>query len=193
MNVLAESIALDKRFFHWFLEFPQVFASGGFDCVLGNPPFLGGQKLSGTFGKAYPEYLKHTFSPIGSCDLVTFFFRRIFGILKKNGFQSLIATNTIAQGAAREGGVGCDFGSGRFYQPCGAVHACGRGWLLWKLRWSRFLKGKWMKKFVLDPKTGWNESRHISMTQSYWAIHTRSNKTKTRVSRVPLSCEKDLF
>jgi hypothetical protein len=25
--------------FHWPLAFPQVFASGGFDCVLGNPPW----------------------------------------------------------------------------------------------------------------------------------------------------------
>ncbi|MGE3075129.1 MAG: N-6 DNA methylase [Dehalococcoidia bacterium] len=27
------------RFFHWPLEFPDVFARGGFDCVLGNPPW----------------------------------------------------------------------------------------------------------------------------------------------------------
>ncbi len=27
------------RFFHWHLEFPEVFKKGGFDCVLGNPPW----------------------------------------------------------------------------------------------------------------------------------------------------------
>jgi hypothetical protein len=27
------------RFFHWDLEFPDVFQQGGFDCVLGNPPW----------------------------------------------------------------------------------------------------------------------------------------------------------
>ena len=27
------------RFFHWHLQFPQVFAKGGFDVVLGNPPW----------------------------------------------------------------------------------------------------------------------------------------------------------
>jgi hypothetical protein len=27
------------RVLHWPLAFPQVFASGGFDCVLGNPPW----------------------------------------------------------------------------------------------------------------------------------------------------------
>lgn len=29
----------DLRFFHWQLEFPEVFARGGFDAVLGNPPW----------------------------------------------------------------------------------------------------------------------------------------------------------
>src|SRR5207244_4276424 len=28
-----------NHFFHWPLEFPEVFAEGGFDCVLGNPPW----------------------------------------------------------------------------------------------------------------------------------------------------------
>ena len=40
----AMAKAAEKRFFHWFLEFPEVFSDGGFDCILGNPPFLGGQK-----------------------------------------------------------------------------------------------------------------------------------------------------
>ncbi|MBX6422498.1 N-6 DNA methylase [Thermosulfurimonas sp. F29] len=36
-DALAEREAL--RFFHWPLEFPEVFARGGFDVVLGNPPW----------------------------------------------------------------------------------------------------------------------------------------------------------
>jgi hypothetical protein len=35
----AESLAAKHRFFHWFLEFPEVFSKGGFDVVLGNPPW----------------------------------------------------------------------------------------------------------------------------------------------------------
>ena len=34
-NVLAEQL----RFFHWGLEFPEVFEEGGFEVVLGNPPW----------------------------------------------------------------------------------------------------------------------------------------------------------
>ncbi|HBL61070.1 MAG TPA: hypothetical protein DDZ80_22355 [Cyanobacteria bacterium UBA8803] len=35
----ADKLAEEKRFFHWCLEFPEVFEQGGFDCVLGNPPW----------------------------------------------------------------------------------------------------------------------------------------------------------
>nr|WP_230967692.1 N-6 DNA methylase [Nostoc commune] len=35
----ANKLAEEKHFFHWPLEFPEVFEQGGFDCVLGNPPW----------------------------------------------------------------------------------------------------------------------------------------------------------
>lgn len=35
----AQTACADARVLHWPLAFPQVFASGGFDCVLGNPPW----------------------------------------------------------------------------------------------------------------------------------------------------------
>ncbi|HQJ11773.1 MAG TPA: N-6 DNA methylase, partial [Anaerolineae bacterium] len=40
-QVLAQAIALadEGHFFHWPLEFPEVFVQGGFDIVLGNPPW----------------------------------------------------------------------------------------------------------------------------------------------------------
>ena len=35
----VEELASQYHFFHWHLAFPQVFARGGFDVVLGNPPW----------------------------------------------------------------------------------------------------------------------------------------------------------
>ncbi len=101
----VETLLPQYRFFHWFIEFPEVFNEGGFNCILGNPPFLGGQKLSGSFGDAFLESIKYQFAPIGAVDLVTYFFRRIFTIIKHGGFQSLISTNTISQGKVREDGL----------------------------------------------------------------------------------------
>ena len=34
-----KEITEEYKFFHWHLEFPEVFSNGGFDCVLGNPPW----------------------------------------------------------------------------------------------------------------------------------------------------------
>jgi hypothetical protein len=37
--IAAQTACAEARVLHWPLAFPQVFASGGFDCVLGNPPW----------------------------------------------------------------------------------------------------------------------------------------------------------
>ena len=39
MTGFANSLAGDLHFFHWYLEFPDIFERGGFDVVLGNPPW----------------------------------------------------------------------------------------------------------------------------------------------------------
>ena len=35
----VNKLAAEKFFFHWCLEFPEVFQDGGFSCILGNPPW----------------------------------------------------------------------------------------------------------------------------------------------------------
>jgi methylase of polypeptide subunit release factors len=101
----AWAVAERKRFFHWFLGFPEVLAQGGFDCVLGNPPYLGNRALSGRYGDAFLQLMKVAFAPAGSVDLVTYFVRRIYELLRPGGYLALISTKTIAQGGAREGGL----------------------------------------------------------------------------------------
>jgi type I restriction-modification system DNA methylase subunit len=38
-NELCNKLASEHKFFHWHLAFPQVFEQGGFDVILGNPPW----------------------------------------------------------------------------------------------------------------------------------------------------------
>ena len=102
----ASVIAYEQRFFHWFIEFPEVFSEGGFDCILGNPPYLGGSKISGNYGEAYLNYIKTRNEKTGGlCDIVVYFLRRIFGIIHNDAFLSLITTNSISQGDTREAGL----------------------------------------------------------------------------------------
>jgi len=39
MTGYANALFFERRFFHWRLEFPNVFVNGGFDAVIGNPPW----------------------------------------------------------------------------------------------------------------------------------------------------------
>lgn len=52
---IAAAIARERRFFHWEIEFPEVFlrAEPGFDAVLGNPPW---EKVGGDVGELAGEF-----------------------------------------------------------------------------------------------------------------------------------------
>jgi hypothetical protein len=90
--------------FHWELEFPEVFDRNnpGFDVFVGNPPFMGGSKISTSLGAGYLEWILDLHEGAhGNGDLVAHFFRRSFNLLRMDGALGLIATNTIAQGDTR--------------------------------------------------------------------------------------------
>ena len=90
--------------FHWQIEFPEVFLrdNGGFDAIVGNPPFMGGTRVSSAYGEGYRDWLKVTHEDShGNADLVAHFFRRAFALLRTGGSFGLIATNTISQGDTR--------------------------------------------------------------------------------------------
>jgi len=101
----AWATAIEKRFFHWFLEFPEINQRGGFDCILGNPPYLGGQGLSGTYGRPFCHYVKWEYDPAGLSDLVVYFVRRIYSLLRPGGFTAFITTNSIKDGDVRKDGL----------------------------------------------------------------------------------------
>jgi len=97
----------DRNPFHWALEYPEVQAQGGFDAIVGNPPFQGGKKISGALGGQYREYLVSWLASgkRGHADLVAYFYLRAQALLRATGDFGLIATNTIAQGDTRETGL----------------------------------------------------------------------------------------
>ncbi len=95
---------------HWPLAFPEVFADvpdSGFDAIIGNPPFLGGQKLSGTLGDDYRRALQcwDGGSVRGSADLVAFFVLRAERLLARRGQLGYIAVNTLVEGDTLQVGL----------------------------------------------------------------------------------------
>jgi hypothetical protein len=92
---------------HWPLVFPEVFENGGFDAIIGNPPFLGGKKISGALGSAYRDQLVDGIGRgvKGHADLIAYFTLRAHALLNSLGQAGLIATNSLAQGDTREVGL----------------------------------------------------------------------------------------
>jgi hypothetical protein len=106
LDGFAFQAGLERRFFHWPLAFPDVFAAGGFDVILGNPPFMGGLKISTALGENYRQWLPALFDPFpGTADLCAAFFRRSYQAMRVAGRLGMIATNTISQGDTREAGL----------------------------------------------------------------------------------------
>nr|MBC8246379.1 TetR family transcriptional regulator [Deltaproteobacteria bacterium] len=89
-----------RKPFHWALEFPEVFERGGFDGIVGNPPFLGNKKISGLMGGRYRDYVGQITASgvLGLADLCAYFLLRYDLLLKTHGVFGVIASDKISQG-----------------------------------------------------------------------------------------------
>ncbi|MFO0660923.1 MAG: type IIL restriction-modification enzyme MmeI [Polyangiaceae bacterium] len=115
MQLLEGPCAREQRAssaFHWGIELPWIFDTTarkrGFDQVVSNPPFLGGQRIGTRLGNDYRQRLVATLSQGrgGNVDLCAYFLLRSNELLTSNGALALIATNTLSQGDTREEGLG---------------------------------------------------------------------------------------
>ena len=92
-------IAGDKAF-NWEQEFPQIFAKGGFDVVIGNPPYIvikGGRWISGfEFDKKAIDFIKGKYvTAEQQINTFILFLELSKYIIKKNGIVSQITPNTF--------------------------------------------------------------------------------------------------
>jgi len=78
--------------FDWEKEFPDVFKNGGFDVVIGNPPYI--QSRSGLLSESdkiyYEKYFKTVQYQINTYGL---FIEKGINLLKKNGLSGMIIPN----------------------------------------------------------------------------------------------------
>ncbi|MGQ3328069.1 Eco57I restriction-modification methylase domain-containing protein [Halorubrum sp. FL23] len=93
----AQAMASEERFFHWELEFPVAFYSvdgervkgGGFDAVIGNPPYVRQEKLA-----QIKEYVKSEYSVYdGKADIYSYFFELSLSKTRNNGRIGYISSN----------------------------------------------------------------------------------------------------
>jgi methylase of polypeptide subunit release factors len=92
---------------HWILAVPDVMERGGFDAVIGNPPFLGAPKIPIAVGKELHDWIANSLASgeKKKADLVAFFFLQAYRLTRPAGALGLIATGSIAVGDTREVGL----------------------------------------------------------------------------------------
>ena len=86
----------------------EVFAreNGGFDAIVGNPPFWRARIRPSLAAQDYPLGLQTLHrGRAGNADFVAHFFRRALWAAPRGGVFGLIATNTIGQGDTRASGL----------------------------------------------------------------------------------------
>ncbi len=99
----AEAFAERHRPFHWELEFPEVFVdrhgrplgeAGGFDVVIGNPPYIRQEQLA-----VFKPYLRARYGEVyaGTADLYLYFYARGITLLKQDGRMAFISSGTFAR------------------------------------------------------------------------------------------------
>jgi hypothetical protein len=91
-------LSAEKRFFHWELEFPEVFydekgnrkANPGFDVVVGNPPY------GAAFDESEKGWLRDFFiTGCGLTDSYALFIEYSLRLMRKFGYSSMIIPNSL--------------------------------------------------------------------------------------------------
>ena len=104
----AQEIATEKRFFHWEIEFPEVFRdkfgrekdNPGFDAVIGNPPYANawGMTIYGSMqDRSAIKQLCHIADLLkGHWDLYAAFIIKALELLCERGHHAFIVPDALA-------------------------------------------------------------------------------------------------
>jgi hypothetical protein len=80
--------------FLYKIYFAEVLENGGFDVVIGNPPYIRHERISELKPKLQIEnYLSYT----GTADIYIYFFEKGFNLLKENGYLTFITSNKYSR------------------------------------------------------------------------------------------------
>ena len=102
-SLISDPAIAGEKAFNWQERFSKVFEKGGFDVVIGNPPYLRVQGLRENHQKESVYYEHNFLSATGRFDFYVLFIEKGFSLLKKNGVLSFILPHKF---------INADFGVG---------------------------------------------------------------------------------
>ncbi len=99
----TDALATARHFFHWELEFPEVFFdrlgqplgdAAGFDAVVGNPPYIRQEDLA-PFKPCFADQYAEVYH--GVADIFVYFFGQGVRLLRRGGLLAHISSNGTAR------------------------------------------------------------------------------------------------
>ncbi len=94
-SIVDNPMYAGDRAFQWDEQFKSILAGGGFDVIIGNPPYVRQELIKDI--KPYLE--KHYKVYTGASDLYVYFFEKAMSLLKENGFFAFIVSNKFLRAA----------------------------------------------------------------------------------------------
>ena len=89
-SLIDDAQVAGNKAFNWQANFLKIFEKGGFDVVIGNPPYVRQEALT-TTDKEY--YSRKYAVGNGTADLYVYFYEKAFQVLKENGLLGFITPN----------------------------------------------------------------------------------------------------
>lgn len=90
-SLIDDPVVAGDKAFNWQQEFPEVFAKGGFDVVIGNPPYVFARDKISESDKSF--YNKNYFTALYQVNTYILFIERTVQLVKRHGVFGLIVPN----------------------------------------------------------------------------------------------------
>lgn len=91
-SLISDPAIAGEKAFNWQAEFPQVFAKGGFDVVIGNPPYVNMVNILDENQRKY--YQKNYKTVKNKSDLYSIFTEKASKLIRENGLFGFIFPNS---------------------------------------------------------------------------------------------------
>lgn len=89
-NSLIDDKSVDAKAFNWNEEFKEIMDNGGFDVIVGNPPYIDSETMSKYLKKERNWLSQNYITTTGNWDIYIPFFEKAFNVLNNKGFLGYI-------------------------------------------------------------------------------------------------------
>ena len=184
-SLISDPEIAGEKAFNWQAEFPQVFAKGGFDVVIGNPPYVQLQSM-GEMSDAYAQCGYEVYNK--SADLYCLFTERGYSLLKEGGLQSFIMPNKwmlVAYGEELRRFMAntnlqqiINFGDVQFFEGAATIvciFVTQKGGIKGDVQALSLNQKTYHGDFINEVKAGLENFPHEEFGESEWSIQPRAH------------------